>query len=420
VTAGLEQPLGVARWQRLLLSGGMLDSNVRTRTLRDWMVDVAMFVGAVAVGSYLLGSTWSQHSTPLAVVDVVLGSVTCAALWLRRRHPVAVALLAVSLAFVSGLANGAVLPALFNAAIRAPFRRLAGIAALSVAGTAVYPLLYRDVHGHGYLWQVSVGVLLTAVALGWGLFVRAQRELVRALHERAARADTEQQLRLQQAREAERRRIAREMHDVLAHRLTILSVHAGALERAGEALPREYAEAAGVIRASAHTALAELREVIGLLRDRDAVPVPEPPQPTLEQIPALVEESRLAGLLVRCRFDVADQASVLPAIGRTAYRTVQEGLTNARKHGGGGSCDVTVETVDGSTLVVELLSHKPSGAAGLAPRPNGEGPNSAAPPGTGAGLVGLAERVALAGGELVHGPDAHGNFLLRATLPWAT
>jgi signal transduction histidine kinase len=66
------------------------------------------------------------------------------------------------------------------------------------------------------------------------------------------------------------------------------------------------------------------------------------------------------------------------------------------------------------------LSPKPSGAAGPAPRPNGEGPNSAAPPGTGAGLVGLAERVALAGGELVHGPDAHGNFLLRATLPWAT
>ena len=133
-----------------------------------------------------------------------------------------------------------------------------------------------------------VGVLLTAVALGWGLFVRAQRELVRGLRERAQ----------EEAREAERRRIAREMHDVLAHRLSILSVHAGALENAGERA------AAGVRRDrrrdphSAHLALEELRQVIGLLRAEEVSAV-EPPQPTLAQIPALVEESRSAGLSVR-------------------------------------------------------------------------------------------------------------------------
>ena len=105
------------------------------------------------------------------------------------------------------------------------------------------------------------------VVIGWGLFVRARRELIDSLRERAERAEAEQRRRLEQAREAERRRIAREMHDVLAHRVTLLSLHAGALEFRPDAPPEEIAEAAGVIRASAHAALQELREVIGVLRD---------------------------------------------------------------------------------------------------------------------------------------------------------
>jgi signal transduction histidine kinase len=388
---------GVARWQRVLLSSGLLEQAGGRRTVRDWIVDVAIFAIAVVSGTFVLASTWDRHSTAVAVLDIFLGTVACAALWRRREQPVTVALLAVTLSSVSALAAMATLPAVFNAAIRVPLRTLAAIAALALAATALFALLYPEVDGRGYSWQVAVGVLLTAVALGWGLFVRAQRQLFRELRERAEG----------KAREAERRRIAREMHDVLAHRLSILSVHAGALENAGTAVPREYVETAGVIRASARTALEELRQVIGLLREHEDGPVPEPPQPTLEQIPDLVEESRSAGLSVHYREDVRVQVPAV--VGRTAYRAVQEGLTNARKHGGGDRVDVTLDAAAGSPLVVELVSHG-SAAPG----------NGAALPGAGTGLVGLAERVELAGGEFESGPNEHGNFVLRATLPWTS
>jgi signal transduction histidine kinase len=371
-----------ARW---LLSSGLLGTDDARRTVRDWVVDVAIFAVAVGSGLYVLSSTWDQHSTAAAVLDVAIGTVACVALWWRRERPGTVALIAIGLSAVSGLAAMAPLPALFNAAIRLPLPRVALLAALSVALSPVFPALYPEVDGRGYGWQIVVGLLLTAVALGWGLFVRAQRELVRGLRERAQ----------DEAREAERRRIAREMHDVLAHRLSILSVHAGALEN-GHLAP-EYKEAAHVIRTSAHTALEELRQVIGLLRreEPDAI---APPQPTLAEIPRLVQESRSAGLDVTF---AGDTPEVPELVGRTAYRTIQEGLTNARKHASDDRVDLTI--AGGPPLVVELVSH---------------GSASRALPGAGTGLVGIAERVELAGGSLAAGPAPDGTFVLRATLPW--
>jgi signal transduction histidine kinase len=402
------------RWQRLLLSGGLLDPSHPGRTVRDWAVDVMMFVAALAFGGYVLISTWDQHPAWAKVVDAGLGAVACASLWVRRRHAQEVGLAVVVFSAVSALANGAVLPALFNAAIRAPLRRLAVIAAIAVIETAIFPVLYPDgPQGHGYVWQLSFGLILTALALGWGLFVRAQRELVRALRDRAARAEADQQRRERETREAERRRIAGEMHDVLAHRLSILSVHAGALQNWGDALPPELAETAGVIRAGARSALEELRDVIGVLREPNAeaslLTSVAPPQPTIDRIPALVDESRETGLRVRCTFRVPDDSQVPAAIGRTAYRAVQEGLTNARKHGGGGQVELTVDATTDDMILVELVSARP-----LRPAARTE----EARLGAGTGLVGLAERVELAGGRLVHGPDDAGNFVLRATLPW--
>jgi signal transduction histidine kinase len=387
----------LARRQRILLWGGLLEpAGAGGRTVRDWVVDSVIFVVAVLSGAFVLASTWDAHSPAVAVLDVMLGSIACLALWFRRERPLQVALVAVTLSSVSALAGMATLPAVFNAAIRLPLGRLAGVTALAAAGTAILPLLYPEVDGHGYGWQLSVGLLLTAVALGWGLFVRAQRELLRGMRVRAE----------DEAREAERRRIAREMHDVLAHRLSLLSVHAGALENAGSRLPPEYVETAGVIRSSARLALEELRAVIGLLRAEAPGAPPEPPQPTLEQIPALVEESRSAGMAIDYREDI--RTAVPLAVGRTAYRAVQEGLTNARKHAGGEPVELTLGAGDGPPLVVELVTR---GSARL--------DGAAALPGSGTGLIGLAERVELAGGEVSYGPDAEGNFVLRATVPWA-
>ena len=190
----------------------------------------------------------------------------------------------------------------------------------------------------GYLLELLLGLLVTVVVVGWGLFARARRQLVLSLRERAERLEAEQRLHVEQAREAERRRIAREMHDVLAHRVSLLSLHAGALEFRPDAPPEEIAEAAGVIRASAHEVMQELREVIGVLREGEEGT--ERPQPTLADIPGLVEESRAAGMHVECRLD--GDVDVPAATGRTAYRIVQEGLTNARKHAPAAAVTVTV------------------------------------------------------------------------------
>src|SRR6185437_10717857 len=164
----------------------------------------------------------------------------------------------------------------------------------------------------------------------------------------------------------------------------------------------------GVIRASAHAALEDLRDVIGVLREGPTAGAPEPPQPTLADIPALVEECQGAGMRVRCRLAVPD-AALPAALGRAAYRIVQEGLTNARKHAPGAAVEVAIAARADGALVVEVVSRRPVGVAA---------PGPSALPGAGTGLVGLSERVELAGGELVHGPDATGDFVLRATLPW--
>jgi len=207
-----------------------------------------------------------------------------------------------------------------------------------------------------------------------------------------------------ETRAAERQRIAREMHDVLAHRLSLLSVHAGALEFHPDAPAEEVAEAAGVIRESARSALEELRDVIGVLREEGSEDPTQPPQPTLADLPALVAESRAAGMRLSARIELGD-ATPLAAVGRTAYRIAQEGLTNARKHAPGAAVTLTVRAPGGG-LEVEVRSLAPVAVAA-----------GASLPGAGTGLVGLTERVSLAGGELEHGVDPDGAFVLRARLP---
>ncbi len=176
---------------------------------------------------------------------------------------------------------------------------LAVVAALSIASCFAIPMMYPS--GDGYWFGAGIGLLCTGVVFGWGLFVRARRELVRSLVAQADRAGEE-------ARAAERRRIAREMHDVLAHRISLLSVHAGALEFNPDAPPAEVAEAAGVIRASARAALAELRDVIGVLREEDGADLTARPQPTLADLDTLVEESRAAGMRLTARIELGGEA----------------------------------------------------------------------------------------------------------------
>ena len=400
------QQASLAGWQRPLLPGELLEAPGGKRSARDWVVDVVLFGVAVIVGVLGVTSITADRSDAGVVIDVVVGTAVCATLWVRRRYPVEVAVVAVVASAFFAMAGGAALVAVFNAAIRASRRALVALVALALVSGAIFPLLYPS---SGRWWeQFLFGLLLIAVALGWGLFTRARREVIRSLRERAERLESEQRLRVQQAQEAERRRIAREMHDVLAHRLSLLSVHAGALEFRPDATPEEVAEAAGVIRATAQTALQELRDVIGVLRDETEERAVQPPQPTLAQLPTLIEESREAGMNIRLDLDASIDDQLPQGVGRTAYRVVQEGLTNARKHAPAAAVEVSISKDDGPSLVVAVVSRSPVGVPAAGAQVEGSG----------SGLVGLAERVSLAGGELTHGPNEDGDFVLRARLPW--
>ncbi|GAA1366388.1 sensor histidine kinase [Streptomyces beijiangensis] len=374
------------------------------RTPRDWAVDITAFLIAAGIGILALDSLSEANNSDLVTfADQLAGAVACCALWVRRRWPVGLAVGLVVLNLVAPLAAGALLVALFSLAVHRPFKPVAVIGAVAVVSGAVSTWLRPD-PTTGWLASTLTGALLVLLVIAWGMFVRSRRQLLVVLRERALRAEAEADLRAEQAQRLAREAIAREMHDVLAHRLTLLSVHAGALEFRPDAPPAEVARAAGVIRDSAHEALQDLREIIGVLRapgEGDE----HRPQPTLATLEALVAESRQAGMKVAVELRVTDPETVPAATGRTAYRIAQEGLTNARKHAPGTEVTVTVEGSPGNGLTIEV--HNPA--------PGGEVPKV---PGSGQGLIGLTERATLAGGRLDHGTTGEGGFLVGAWLPW--
>jgi signal transduction histidine kinase len=382
-------------WIQSALPDVVVDAPGEGRTRRARLLDAAAYLFSFAIATATLVDSWELHPPWLRPVAIVVGIAAIVSLRWRRTHPAAVGIGIGVVALVILTASGANLVATFNAAIRARGREFAIIAGLAIAWAIVNPLLYPP--DTSYAFDAGASMLMAGTAIGWGLFVRARRQLVRSLRDQADRAGDD-------AREAERRRIAREMHDVLAHRLSLLSVHAGALEFRPDAPAEEVAEAARVIRESARAALEDLRGVIGVLREDGGDSLTEPPQPTLADLAALIEESRAAGMRITERIEIGD-AAPSAAAGRTTYRIVQEGLTNARKHAPGAAVTLTVQSPDGE-LEVEVRSLAP---VAVAAEPS--------LPGAGTGLIGLAERVTLAGGELEHGVDRDGSFVLRARLP---
>jgi signal transduction histidine kinase len=382
------------------------DTDRTRRSTRDWIVDFACFLIAVVGGFLLFAENADRMGDELQFWDLVGGAIVSLALWWRRRWPVGVALLATAFGAYSSSSGAAGAIALFTVAVH---RRAAIAFAIGALTLAIQPI-YIAVQPESEDTPAWVAFVITILGVGgviaWGMFVRARRQLVMSLRERAERAEAEQHLRVEQARQQERAQIAREMHDVLAHRISLLSLHAGALEFRPDAPADEVARAAGVIRASAHEALQDLRTVIGVLRQREDGDDPERPQPTLADLPALIGESRDAGMHVRYDARVDDAAAVPAVAGRNAYRIVQEGLTNARKHAHGAAVEVLVDGAEGTGLTIEVRNRLPVGVA------------TVAIPGTGTGIVGLAERASLAGGRLEHGRTPSGDYRLWAWLPW--
>ncbi|MFI9246173.1 sensor histidine kinase [Streptomyces sp. NPDC053086] len=377
------------------------------RTARDWVVDFSCFLLALGIGLAAAQSLPEEAGLPhsFVVLDQILGALSCGAVWLRRRWPVGLALTMVPVGLLSNTSGGAAMVALFTLAVHRPFRYVAGVGGVDLA---LLPLFFwvRPDPDLPYVVVTVFTALLTVSITGWGMFVRSKRMLMLSLRDRAHRAETEARLRAEQAQRLAREAIAREMHDVLAHRLTLLSVHAGALEFRPDAPREEVARAAGVIRESAHEALQDLREIIGVLRAGESdEPSGGRPQPTLAVLDALVAECRQAGMKVTLDHRVADPAAVPASVGRTAYRIAQEALTNARKHAPGTEVTVRLTGAPGDGLTVTVTNPEP--------------PADVPPvPGSGQGLIGLTERATLAGGHLEHGTGPGGGFEVRGWLPW--
>ncbi|MGX1912605.1 sensor histidine kinase [Streptomyces phaeochromogenes] len=365
--------------------------------------------------------------------DSLVPLLACAALGLRRRHPagLAVALIVLSTGWPVVVP---LLIALFTVATMCPARTTWSVTAAALVPVPAALLLAPYPPGPLILATAVSAVTLVAGAVGWGL-------VVVGLRERAVRAETEATLRAEQARQHAREEIAREMHDVLAHRLSLLSMHAGALEYAPGAPPEQLAEAVGVIRHSATRALEDLQDVLKVLRAPVVGDHTEPPQPTRVDVAQLIEESRAAGVELHLRQRVDDSVTMSPALARTAYRLLQEALTNHRKHAPGAPVTLTLEGGPETGLTIRVTNPleptAPVGPVRDSARDPGPGPTQGsvpesipdpAPkslpnpvpnpvPGSGQGLIGMRERVDLAGGRLRHRTTPT-DFHLDVWLPW--
>jgi len=391
---------------------------------RDVLTEVALTGGLVAVG---VGGGWLTFvvhgpGAGLALVwaAAALQVLTAPVVLLRRRRPVLVGVLVAGSAIgqtLLVLAAPRGLPDTFlSVSAWAPIALSVAVEAMTVQGLArrrtapVWALVAVLTVLSTRPWEPDLGFVIngllhSAVAPLAGLYLAARRRLVLVLRERAERAEREQLLLAEHARAAERSRLAAEIHDLVAHRVTLVVLRAGALQvNAPDTATREAAEE---LRVHGCRALDELRELVGVLRRDGTAPaaLDERPAPALAE---LADEAVRAGQPVRL-VEHGDASQLSPVVGRTAYRVVQEALTNARKHAWGAPTRVDVDYGRDQVRIAAHTGAAGRGGAGPLPRTGG-----------GTGLTGLRERVELIGGSLTAGPAPGGGFQVETVLPART
>ncbi|MER5863824.1 sensor histidine kinase [Kitasatospora sp. NPDC002040] len=379
-----------------------------------------------AFGAYVTAAQQLHWPFPAALAVAVLGALSGATLVVRRRWPAVP--MVVALVFVPG-SFGIVLLMVSLYTLAAtwewPTRRwrmvaLSALAFVETLAVVLFSMLAPETApGEAppgelpptwvfVLMAVMIAIGVTVPPVVTGLYLGARRRLVESLKDRAHGLETELDLLAEQAQERARRarleertRIAREMHDVVAHRVSLMVVHAGALERVIPKDPEKAQQSARLMGEVGRQALNELREILGVLRmSEEAVGAPA----GLAELTRLVQQSEAAGMPVTLTVSGARRQFV-PEAEQTAYRVVQEGLTNAHKHAGGARVSVLLAFVPNGVRVA-VLNDCPGGTERETVLPSG-----------GNGLVGMRERVLALGGSFSAGPEPDGGFRVEAVLP---
>ncbi|MEV7690550.1 sensor histidine kinase [Streptomyces bungoensis] len=378
-------------------------------------------------------------------VGIVFGLVAGSVLLVRRKWPIAVVLVAIAITpaqmgFLMGIVGLYTL-----AACEVPRRIVVALAGMSLLGTMIVTFVrVRQDMARGDLtlgdWfvpfaSITTSLGLTAPPVLLGLYVGARRRLMESLRERADSLERELQLlaeraeeRAEWARNEERTRIAREMHDVVAHRVSLMVVHAAALQAVARKDPEKAVRNAALVGDMGRQALTELREMLGVLRagedaGRRAASVSlaalgaaaqeaaarvaeEVEGPCLSELEELVGQSAAAGMAVDLSVE-GDVRSYAREVEQTAYRVVQEALTNVHKHAAGAKTYVRLAH-RGAEIAMQVENEPPPepGSASAARLPSG-----------GNGLVGMRERVLALGGVFVSGPTDAGGFRVSAVIP---
>ena len=385
---------------------------LKPRTFDRVLVGVLLLLGTTAFLDLLFGRVPRPTALPgglaaAVVVSLVLLLLQVIPLLWRRSHPSLVLLLVAGafaarllLDFNPGLAALGLLVAMYSVA--AYERRARRLAFLVVAGLGfVVGFILFGVTGNVRSLAVTVPSLFFVAAWLLGDYLRTRRAYVAELEERAARLERERDQDRRLAADEERTRIARELHDVVAHDVSVIAIQAGAARAVQATRPEAAAQALILIETTARETLVELNRLLGVLRGSNGATPERRPQPGIGQLSGLVEELRAAGLEVDARVE-GEPRQLPPAIDLSAFRIVQEATTNVLKHARARRVDIRVHYTE-TTLALDV-------------RDDGAG-NGVDPASSGHGLIGMRERVALFGGELRAGRNPAGGFSVHARLP---
>jgi signal transduction histidine kinase len=374
------------------------------------VVDAGLAVLVAAANTAAIGVASEPASRSPDALAYLLGIVIGAALLVRRHWPLAVLIASAVLLFAYYSLNYPGIPpamalavALYTAVDAGHLRWGWSIAAFFIGAGLFVVIIRKHEPPLLMLAQMAQQAALFAVVLLLGEVVRNRRRYMAEVRERQRRAEADREREAARQVAEERLRIARELHDVMAHTITAISVQAGLALDAFDDSPAQAHAALGAIRTASREAMAEIRATIGMLRADDGEAAPRSPTPRLDQLDGLIAEARSAGLHVAK--EVTGTARPLPvAVDTTAYRIVQESLTNVVRHARATLATVSIR-YDPTALSIEVADDGTGADASSAEEQRGHG------------LMGMRERASALGGRLKAGPRPGGGFLVQARLP---